>query len=90
MHSYKKIFFLWWEVLRPTLLATFNMPCSIINYIMQHITFSVLFYHWKFVPFDSPSLFFPSLTISDNQQSVLYVYELVLFGCGGGCFLDST
>ena len=59
------------------------MPCSVINYTMQHITFSVLFYNWKFVPFDYLHPFHLILIhiASGNHQCVLCIYKFGGFCC---------
>ena len=88
--AYLHFFLLWWELLRPTPLATFKYTTQ--YYHLCHsavhnipIIKNNLFYNWKFVPFAHLHRFtHPSLPTSDNHQSVLCIYEFRFF------FLDST
>ena len=76
-----QIFFLWWELLK-----SFNdfRICKTVLLAIVTILYITspwhLFYNWKFLPFDFLHLFGP-LSASDNYQSVLYIYEFVLFVC---------
>ena len=73
------IFFLWWEILRSTLLETLNLQYRVFNYShhdTHYILRTYLFYNWKFVPFDLFYPFYTPPTASGNDQSILSMHEV--------------
>ena len=82
-HSYR-LFFLWWELWRSSLLATFTYTtqwCWPQSPCCTYIPRACVSYSWKFVPFDPLRPFHqpPQHPASDNHHPVLCFYEFGLF-----------
>lgn len=57
LSPYNFLFFMWWKLLRSTLLATYSMQYIVLLAIVAMLYIYIhphthLFYSWKFVPFD--------------------------------------
>ena len=82
-YIFTKNFFLWWQPLRSMFLATFNMQNTIINYsdhVIHYIPVTFLFHNGSIYLLSAfVNLTYYLLSTFSNHQSVLCIYELLLF-----------